>query len=207
MAGPLALEAIVAASLKGVVHAQKSYCKWSDEWPWCAPEYLTTVFVARELGKLRGAKFISLENKALSAIKDAGAKGRGKLHSAIRANGKFDILLWWSNGTPRAPIEVKCQVLRIAKIRADVERVSKVIGRKAANSTMGFGVIVFYSSCRDNPEFTAKERLEKCLENLLRDARDISGPSCHVALQYVPVVSEGESAWTAAALVLRPKSS
>lgn len=205
MAGPLAVEDIINGCLKGVVNAQKSYSSWSGEWLWCAPEYFTTVFVARELGKLNAPKYITLENKALSAIEDAGAKGQGKLHSAIRANGRFDILLWWSNGTPRAPIEIKCQVLKIAKLKADIERMSNVIRRKRADSTIGFGAIVFYSSCDDNSEFTAKERLAKCLENLLRDAKVISGENCHITMQSTPIKTVGGSAWTAAALVLKAK--
>ena len=109
MAGPLSIEDIVSAALKGIATAQKEYLAWSDDWLWCAPEYFSTVYVAREIGKIASPKYITLENNAASAIEDAGAKGRGKLHSAIRPNGRFDILLWWGNGKPRAPIEVKCK--------------------------------------------------------------------------------------------------
>lgn len=56
MAGPLAIEDIITACLKGVVEAQKAYVAWSEEWLWRAPEYFGTVFVARELGKLKAPK-------------------------------------------------------------------------------------------------------------------------------------------------------
>ncbi|MGO9007189.1 MAG: hypothetical protein ACLQIQ_18190 [Beijerinckiaceae bacterium] len=128
MAAPVSEDDIVAASLKGIVAAQNAYEAWSGEWLWRAPEYLSTVYVAREIGKLSAG--ITLENSARSAIKDAGAKGRGKLHSHIRDKGRFDLLLWWGNGTPRAPIEVKCQVLSIYKIRRDIKRIVAVLKKQ-----------------------------------------------------------------------------
>ncbi|MGP8267509.1 MAG: hypothetical protein ACLQOQ_16260 [Beijerinckiaceae bacterium] len=60
-------DAIVAASLKGIVAAQKAYGEWTNgEWLWKAPEYLSTVYVAREIGKLPA--WITLENSARSAL-------------------------------------------------------------------------------------------------------------------------------------------
>lgn len=205
MAGPLSVEDVIAASLKGIVVAQKSYEEWSGEWLWSAPEYFSTVYVAREIGKKSAPKYITLENSASSAIKDAGAKGRGKLHSAIRANGRFDILLWWSNGKPRAPIEVKCQVTKIDKISADVKRISKVLHRKKSQSSINFGVIVFYTSCNKDRTFSAKERLLKSLDNILSGAKVLVGDSCQIILEKTKVNVVGDSAWAGAALVLRAK--
>ena len=206
MAGPLSVEDVIAASLKGIVEAQKVYEAWSGEWLWCAPEYFSTIYVAREIGKMSAPKYITLENSAASAIKDAGAQGRGKLHSAIRANGRFDILLWWANGKPRAPIEVKCQVLKIDKIKADIERISKVIHRNKTQSSINFGAVVFYSSCVDDKTFTAKEKISKSLENILRDAKSIAGDSCQVLLQQTKIYVVGDSAWAGAAIVLKAKN-
>lgn len=206
MAGPLAIEDVVAAALKGIVTAQKEYVAWSNDWLWCAPEYLSTVYVAREIGKLDSPKYITLENSASSAIEEAGAKGRGKLHSAIRSNGRFDILLWWGNGKPRAPIEVKCQVTNIDKIRADIERIEKVLHRNKTDSSMNFGAVVFYTSCRDDKMFSAKEKLSKCLENILNDCKTIIGDSCAVSLKPTKIYVEDDSAWAGAALVLRARN-
>lgn len=206
MAGPISIEDVVSSSLKGVVAAQKAYEAWSDEWLWAAPEYFTTVFVAKELGKLPSSKYVTLENSATAAIESAGAKGRGKLHSKMRANGRFDILLWWSNGTPRAPIEVKCQVLEFKKIQADVSRISTVINRKKEQSTIGFGLVVFYSSCTEDKIFSAKEKLEKSLANILDCAKELVGDCCHVAIEKTKIYVSGDSAWSGAALIIRPKN-
>jgi len=206
VAGPLSVANVIEASLKGIIAAQKAYEAWSEEWLWRAPEYFSTVYIAREIGKITAPKFITLENSAVSAIDDAGAKGRGKLHSAIRANGSFDILLWWANGTPRAPIEVKCQVTKINKIQADIERISKVLHRNKTQSSINFGAVVFYTSRRDDKTFTAKEKLLKSLENILRDAKSIVGDSCQVLLQQTKVYVVGDSAWAGAALVLKAKN-
>jgi hypothetical protein len=206
MVGPLSTEDIVTASLKGVVVAQKTYEEWSGEWLWKAPEYLTTVFVAQKLAKLSAPKYITLENSVGKAIEGAGAKGRGKFHSKMRENGRFDILLWWKNGTPRAPIEVKCQVLKFDKIRTDVERISEVINRNKSKSTIAFGVVAFYSSCGKDHTFSAKEKLEKSLENILQDAKELVGSSCHVSLEKTRTYLSDNSAWAGAAIVLKPKN-
>lgn len=206
MAGPLSAEDVVAASLKGIAAAQKQYEKMSDEWLWCAPEYFSTVFVAREIDKISSPKYITLENSAAAAIEDAGAKGRGKLHSSIRANGRFDILLWWSNGTPRAPIEVKCQVLDYKKIKSDVERIAKVVHRNKKKSSIGFGAVVFYASCKNDKTFSAKEKLTKSLDNILQEAKTNVGTSCALSLSQSRIKVVDSSAWVAAVLLLKPKN-
>jgi hypothetical protein len=207
MAGPLSTEDVVSAALKGLAVAQKEYENWSEEWLWSAPEYFSTVFVAKEIGKLTSAKFITLENSASSAIEEAGAKGRGKLHSLIRANGRFDILLWWGNRTPRAPIEVKCQVLNFEKIRADVERISKVVHRNKVKSTIGFGAVVFYASCTNDKTFTAKEKLVKSMANILHDAKELVGDSCIVNFSQTKIKTVADSAWVGCVLLIKPKMS
>jgi hypothetical protein len=204
--GPMSTEAVIASSLKGIVAAQKAYESWSDEWLWNAPEYFSTVFVAKEIARNGASKYITLENSAKSAIKDAGARGRGRLHSAIRANGRFDILLWWSNGKPRAPIEVKCQVTKADKIISDIRRIAKVIHRNKDESSIAFGAVIFYISFRDDATFTAKERITKSLKNILDEVRDEVGFSCQITLQKSRIYVEGDSAWAGAAVVLRPRN-
>src|SRR3989338_5987693 len=165
MRGQVSIAAIARGAVNGIVKAQRAYKDWSGgEWLWCAPEYFSTVFVAQGISKLDGSKYVTVEHGANAAIEEAGARGRGKLHHKIRVNGHFDILLWWADETPRAPIEVKCQVTRIEKIKADLLRIEKVIHRNKQDSTFQFGMVVFYSSCRNGKGFTAKEILSKRLE-------------------------------------------
>lgn len=96
--------------------------------------------------------------------------------------------------------------MKFERIWADIERICGVIHRKKADSTIGFGAVVFYSSCIDDRTFSAKERLQKLFENILRDAKEVVGNSCHVALQSTRIHVSAESAWAAAAVVLRPKN-
>lgn len=204
MSGKISMPAIARGAIAGIVKAQREYEKWSGgEWLWCAPEYIATAFVAQEISKLDGAQYVTVEHGAKNAIEDAGARGRGKLHHKIRANGRFDILLWWGDETPRAPIEVKCQVTQLTKIKADLQRIEKVIHRSKTDSSIQFGMIVFYSSCRDAKGFFAKEILSKRLENINRDCKALL-PSCTVKLSSSRIYTDKDSAWVASAVVLQP---
>lgn len=204
MPAQVSIAAIARGAINGIVKAQRAYEDWSGgEWLWCAPEYFSTVFVAQEISKLDGSKYVTVEHGANAAIEDAGARGRGKLHHKIRANGRFDILLWWADETPRAPIEVKCQVTRIEKIKADLLRIEKVIHRNKQDSTFQFGMVVFYSSCRDGKGFAAKEILGKRLENIHSGCKELLS-SCTVTMSNSRIYTDGDSAWVASAIVLKP---
>ena len=204
MSAQVAIAAIARGAVNGIVIAHRAYEKWSGgEWLWCAPEYFSTVFVAQEISKLDGSKYVTVEHGANAAIKDAGARGRGKLHHKIRANGFFDILLWWADETPRAPIEVKCQVKRIEKIKADLQRIGNVINRSKQDSSFQFGMVVFYSSCKDDKVFTAKEILSKRLVNISEGCKQLV-PKCTVKMSSSKIYTDGDSAWVASAIVLKP---
>lgn len=204
MSGKISMPTIARGAVNGIVEAQRAYEKWSGgEWLWCAHEHISTAFVAQELSKLDGAQYVTVEHGVKKAIEDAGARGRGKLHHKIRAGGKFDILLWWGDETPRAPIEVKRQVTQIAKIKPDLQRIEKVIHRGKADSSIQFGMVVFYSSCRDAKDFSAKEILSKRLENINTDCKALL-PNCTVKMSSSKIYIDGDSAWVASAIVLQP---
>lgn len=204
MPAQVSIATVARGALNGIVKAQREYEKWSGgEWLWCAPEYIATVFVAQEIAKLDGSKYVTVENGANAAIEDAGARGRGKLHHKIRANGRFDILLWWADETPRAPIEVKCQVTRIEKIKADLLRIEKVVHRSKGDSSFQFGMVVFYSSCKDGKGFSAKEILSKRLENISADCKELV-PKCTAKMSSSKIYTDGDSAWVASAIILQP---
>lgn len=203
MSKGIAESKVVRAALKGVENAQKSYKKWTGGWwLWEAHESLTTVFVAQKLAGLDGAKYVTVEHSAKTAMEDAGAVGRGRLHNKIRANGRFDILLWWGDDAPRVPIEVKCQVVSVSKIKADLQRIEKVVQRKKQDSSFQFGIVVFYTSCRARNNLTAKERLEKRLANISEDCRKLV-KNCSVKITSSKIHLDGDSAWLASAIVLK----
>lgn len=204
MPAQISIAKIARGAVNGIVRAQRAYENWScGEWLWCAPEYFSTVFVAQEISKLDGSKYVTMEHGAKAAIEDAGARGRGKLHHKIRGNGRFDILLWWANDTPRAPIEVKCQVARIEKIKSDLLRIGKVIHRSKQDSSFQFGMTIFYSSCKDSKGFSAKEILIKRLENINSNCRELL-PNCTIKMSSSRIYTDGDSAWVASAIVLKP---
>jgi len=205
MPAQVSMSEVVSGALNGVVKAQKAYADWSGgEWLWNAPEYMATVFVAQEIAKLDGAKYVTVEHGTKSAMEDAGAIGRGKLHNKIRAGGRFDILLWWADELPRAPIEVKCQVVNLEKIKADLQRIEKVVHRNKKDSSFQFGMLVFYSSCRDRNGFSAKEILEKRLDNIDAASKKIVA-NCSVKMTSSKIQRDGDSAWVASAIVLKPR--
>lgn len=203
MPAQISIAEIAKGALKGIIRAQKEYKKWSGgEWLWCAPEYFSTVFVAQEIAKLEGSKYVTVENCARSAIDDAGAMGRGRLHSKIRANGRFDILVWWADETPRAPIEVKCQVASVGKIKTDLHRIEKVLYRNKAASSFQFGMVVFYTSCRDGKGVSAKDKLVKRIENIKSDCGQLI-QGCAMQMISSKIYTDGDSAWAASVVILK----
>ena len=102
--------------------------------------------------------------------------------AAIREKGRFDILLWRPDGTPRAPIEVKCQVTRYRQIESDVERVLAAIGRSRATSSIAFGAIAFFTAEADGKDFTAAERVSRYVKNVTQAVEESAGYPYYVQL-------------------------
>ena len=199
---------IVSAAIEGVIAAQKAYAEWSDEWLWMAPEYLTTVYVGMKLAETVGKNQVTLEHGTRSAMKDAGAKGRGNLHRSIGGNGRFDILLWTKDGMPKAPIEIKVQVTNSRKIMADVQRIEKVLIRKKDTSSFSFGMIVYYISLIDSTKgkLSARDKIERRNIKILDDVREEVGATCLVTNNVSEIISENDSAWAAVVLMIKPKN-
>lgn len=200
------LAKIVKGALDGVVKAHKAYMQWSGGgWLWEAPEYMTTIFVAQEIAMIDGAKYVTLEHSAKGAINDAGAKGRGKLHSKIRADGKFDMLLWGTDILPRVPIEVKGQVTSITKIRNDLLRIDKALHRKKDASSFEFGMLIFYTALDDSNGVGAKVNLKNSLASI-KKACEILLKNCKVGMTSSKIREDSDSAWVASVITLRPRS-
>jgi|APTNR8051073442_1049403.scaffolds.fasta_scaffold14180_1 hypothetical protein len=199
---------IIKAALDGVIEAQREYEAWSDEWLWMAPEYLTTVFVGKKIADAIGGKQLTLEHGTRSAMKDAGAKGRGKLHRKIRENGRFDLLVWNREGLPIVPVEIKVQVTNAKKILADVSRIEKVICRKQECSSFEFGMVVYYISlCDDKSGIRkARDKIEKRLKTILDNVKNNVSSIVNVSQEKSEVFVENKykSAWAAVALIIEP---
>ena len=84
---------LIDTTLLAIIDSHKTYLEWSgNEWLWNAPEYLLTVKIAEKLANINKNKFITLEDNVEKTLDNAGAKGKGKISSKIRANGRFDIV-------------------------------------------------------------------------------------------------------------------
>lgn len=201
---------IVKAALEGVIEAQSEYENWSGEWLWMAPEYITTVFVAKKIADTVGKQQVTLEHSTRSAMSDAGAKGRGKLHGDIRENGRFDLLVWNKEHQPRVPIEIKIQVTNAKKILADIGRIEKTITRNQKCSSFEFGMVVYYISLRDDisGRRSAEEKINDRLRTILKDVKKHVSPMVEVRQEHKAfVVNKYQSAWAAVALVIESVTS
>lgn len=197
----IGIKDVVNACLAGIGNAQLEYFDWTaGDWLWKAPEYLLTTNIAKELWKLVKPLHLALEESVKGSMTDGGAGGRGKHHADTRYNGRSDILLRWADYSPRAPIEVKNQVLNIAIIEADIKRIAKMITRKAADSTFEFGIVAFYSSA------TKLKNLEKKLEDI-GDSCSKLVENCEISLKCgeITTLEETNDSWVACAIVIKQK--
>ena len=161
----ISITSISIAIHKGIKTAWNDYYSWSGGlWLNSAPEYVLTTYIASSLGKLKGPKFITLEENPDEALTIAGGRSRGKLAKDIRSDGRMDILLWWGNDTPRAIIEVKNNVFSFSKIENDVKRIVGILRKK--ESTFQFGAIAIYTDKSDNTRNDAKTLLENRIDTL-----------------------------------------
>ena len=141
--GPVPMEAVINKTLSGIAKAQRDYNAWSGLWLWEAPEYMLTTYIAKELWTIPGSKYLTLEPKVRRTLKNAGGVGRGRTPKFARLDGRFDIVLWWKNGTPRAVIEVKKEIGYPYKIKKDIERISTMLRTR---NSLRYGLIAFYTS-------------------------------------------------------------
>ena len=203
----ISIAKIMDAAIKGISNAQRDYEIWSGGlWLWEAPEYLAGTYLAQEIARVAGKDgpwYLTMEHSTKQAIEDAGAAGSGKLHRKIRPKGRFDLLLWWGSETPRAPIEIKCQVTEFEKIRADIERLEKVIHRKESESSFQFGMSVFYTSAKDRTGKAAKEKTERRIAQIISAARSHIGADTELVVKKSAIKMVDDSAWSVVALVLK----
>ncbi|GLQ74060.1 hypothetical protein [Vibrio penaeicida] len=203
MKGRVSKSAIVDVCLEGVISSQKQYEAMSGgDWVCWAPEYFITSCLAQSLNQMPGSKYVTIENGAYDALDYAGAVGKGRLHGDIRSNGRFDLLLWWAKGDPRAVIEVKNRVLNKTQYEADLKRITAVLKRKKLESTMEFGAFAFYSATDDSSTKNSSEILIQRQATIQKNAQDIVGDEFCATLHSSDIKIEGESGWFAGCLLI-----
>jgi hypothetical protein len=203
----ISMPTIINAILQGFVEAQQSYEDMSGGfWLWNAPEYFITSTVAKNIYAIDGGKYLTLEHGSTDAIKDAGAKGRGRLPKDIREKGRVDVLLWWANSTPRAIIEIKNQIYSKDQYEKDIKRIKSFLGRNSVDSSLQFGVFAFYESAFNGVRKTAKEKIEGRIDRILDNSKLILGENFDVKLYVTDMHEESENAWQAACLFIKFKN-
>ena len=142
---PYPMAKFIENTLKGIDKAQRDYERWSGGyWLYQAPEYLMTTYVAKELAThTEHSYYITLEHNTADAVSDAGGMRPGRPRNDLRPSGKFDILLWWGNGTPRAIIEVKKHISQYKHISADNSRMCTVLEQ---HTTIRHGIMAYYTA-------------------------------------------------------------
>lgn len=181
---------------------------WLDH----APEYFLTSHAATSISNL-SATTAWMEASVEETRTMAAAVGRGRPHGQDRPNGRYDIVLYWDNGSPRAVVEVKSPLwfADTSKLSPDLLRLSKTL---AANRecSLEFCAFLYYASV-DDPKRTfdnASQRLRKLV-------LDVHEQANNMAIKYnLSAVSRGgrihrssqdPGAWTIAASVfVRPGS-
>lgn len=173
MPGPISgrriVEAMIQSGEKAVVDFRRiSGGEWFDE----APEYFLTTYVALAVKQIESA-YVLLEPSVGQTRKFAGSVRRGRASKHERRCGRFDVVLYWANGSPRAAIEVKSPVYSVTEqqIHPDIDRICSSLSVDNG-STFQFGAFLFYASAGE-PERrhgNACERLCDLLERLEKSA-------------------------------------
>ncbi len=202
MSSAISIDSVVDSCIKGIEYSFKEYEKWSDGWwLWWAPEYLLTVNIAKQIWKIEGPKYLTLEDNVKKTLQNGNARIKGKLTDHMRPNGRSDIVLWWANLTPRAFIEVKHRVGNFEKISADIDR---IIGILKKDSTIQFGISTFYmyTSYKKDIEMNTADAIKNLYsqtkEYIAKDA-----PSLKVSYRYGKIHIDENDAWTAVVLLVK----
>jgi hypothetical protein len=185
------------AVIKGIEDAHRNYEKWSGDWLWQGPEYLINTHVAERLASLDGTCYVTLESRVKEMLKVAGVSSAGAPKKALRRNGRFDIVLWWANGTPRAVIEAKNGVWSFANIEHDVARVAAAVSKLRTKSQIHFGAVAFYTSAKSNNRSDATKQLASLNNTLLTKTKGSVGDSIKIHQVPSKIHAVGGDAWTA----------
>lgn len=206
MTGPASWNELVDAMIKSGEKAVRDFRlisggEWFDE----APEYFLSTYIARSVGNYKKKTFALLEVSVKETRKYAGASGDEREEAHERRNGRFDVVLYWANGNPRAVLEIKSPVWSATeqKIYPDIDRLGATLMANS-NSTLQFGVFLFYASVRepDRKHDNATQRMRDLLTRVEEKAIERADKlGVEVALRHGSVHKRDGDAWSIATLV------
>ena len=174
------IDKVIQKVLDGIDQAEKDYVKWSNglglEY---APEYFITVWISR---KIRGIQshdlWITLENSIRNALEEAKGTKRGRPSSRLQLTGRYDIVVWRKNNTPRYVIEVKHRVTGYNQtLQSDVSRICEAFSNSKLKMQAGFLAFYTYGWAREYRDGTVKEAItivEQRVDNIYNAIKDDS---------------------------------
>lgn len=206
MSKQISMDQIIEATLSGIKKSQQQYEKWSGGfWLWNAPEYFVTTNVANEISKINGPKFITLENGSTAMIKEAGARGRGRLSKDIREKGKVDILLWWGNDRPRAIIEIKNYIYSATQYERDIKRIKALLKLNSSQSSLQFALFAYCDSADNGKQKSAQQKIEDKMSRIKSNVEKFLGNDFYVSETSTNIQAIEESAWCATCILIKQK--
>lgn len=214
MPGPNSGVDLINAMIRGGERAVSDFFhisggEWFDE----APEYFLTTYVAWSVGNLESTCAL-LEVSVDQSRKEAGATCVGRPASHERRNGRFDIVVYWSNDKPRGAVEIKSRIWAVTEelIHPDINKLCAAL-RANHESSFQFCAFVYYASVsnpKPNQEHgTASERLRDLLSRIEKKAVELAAVHGVEAISITGSVHRGEvgtgGAWCIATLVFSRK--
>lgn len=173
MSGPDSGIELINAMIRGGEKAVSDFShisggEWFDE----APEYFLTTYVAWSVGNLESTHAL-LEVSVDQTRKKAGATCLGRPASHQRRNGRFDVVVYWSNDKPRGAVELKSPIWSATenKIKPDIDELCAVLNANK-DSTFQFCAYVYYASAGDpkRKHDNASQRLRELIARIYEKA-------------------------------------
>ena len=168
--------------LAAIKSAEKEYGDWSNgESLYYAPEYFITTSIARKIRGIRSHDlWVTMEHGIKDAVQQANALKPGRPSRKLQLSGRYDLVIWRKNNTPRFVVEVKHNVTGYNKaLQKDVSRICEAFSNP--KNKMQCGMLAFYTSTwtrkyKTQSEALAEdilyERVEKIYDEIKND-----GPS------------------------------
>ena len=153
---------------------------------------------------LKDSTYVFLEPWVKGTMDEAGAISKGKLSFKTRENGKFDIVLYWSDYTPRSIIEIKNNCYYYSQIKEDVYRIRDVLLKNKDVSKFQFGILAFYTDADDTDTLSSKERIENRLKSIETSLKKDVDTKLYIEFSNSKIVTEGVSSWSAGCFFVKP---
>ena len=196
--GPVQRAHISNTIVKGIRKAQADYCQMSGYWASEGPEYWITSYVARALWKQSGDCTVVAEGRSDVTRKEAGPK-RGRPSKAVQ-NKRYDIVLYFSNGNPRAVIEIKNNQQPDAVLR-DVKRVVDALKQ----SKLRFGAVGYCYAQREGEKKLAKEKVRDYANTICEGAIEHAAKDRFKVTLHKYIKVERDHAWSAGCVLVERK--